>query len=117
MIDKIKTILAIAIVIAGVAAYYQFGDLLQVARVGIVVGSVVIAALLWLSTPKGKQLWSFMTGARTEVRKVVWPTRREAMQVTAIVLVGAVIMSLYMWILDSISFYFIYDLILGVRSS
>ncbi|MEA3290804.1 MAG: preprotein translocase subunit SecE, partial [Pseudomonadota bacterium] len=55
--------------------------------------------------------------ARGEVRKVVWPTRREAAQVTLVVIVMVILAGLYMWLLDAISFYVIYDLLLGVRES
>ncbi len=117
MIDKIKLFLAIAIVIAGIAIFYQFDDWQQIARVGVVVIAVVIAMLLWFSTEIGKANWEFMTSARTEVRKVVWPGRKETMQVTGYVIAGAIAASIYMWLLDWISFYAIYNLILGVRGS
>ncbi len=103
-------------VAAVVAIYYQFSDWLQVARVGVVLAGVVLAALVALTTESGRAAMAFAKGANTERQKVVWPSRREALQVTGLVLVMVIIFGLYLWLLDSLSFYAIYDLILGVKS-
>lgn len=102
-------------IIAGaVGVYYQFGDWLQIARVGVVVGGVLLAALLLLTTAAGRSAVLFAKGANIERQKMVWPVRREAMQVTGLVVVMVILFGLYLWLLDSLSFYGIYDLILGL---
>jgi preprotein translocase subunit SecE len=53
-----------------------------------------------LSTVKGKGLLSFMSGARTEVRKMVWPTRVETMQTTLMVVIIVILLSIFLWIVD-----------------
>ncbi|MDA7968420.1 MAG: preprotein translocase subunit SecE [Gammaproteobacteria bacterium] len=95
-------------------AYYQFGDWLQVARVGVVLGGVVVAALIALTTEVGRSAVLFAKGANIERQKMVWPSRREAMQVTGVVVLMVIAFGLYLWLLDSLSFFGIYDLILGV---
>jgi preprotein translocase subunit SecE len=115
--DKVKIIIAVLIVVASVAIYYQFGDLMQLARIGIVIVGVVLAAGLTLTTEMGQSAWSFLKGANIERQKVVWPARQEAMQVTLFVIVLVIIIGLMMWAFDALSFYTIYDVILRVRGT
>ncbi len=117
MIDKIKLIAAILIVGASIFFYYQFSDLMQLARVGVVLVGIVMATALALTTSTGQTAWTFIKGANVERQKVVWPTRREAMQVTLMVIVLTIFLGLLMWAFDSLSFYAIYDLVLRVRGS
>ncbi len=98
------------------AIYYQFSDWLQVGRVGVVIAGVVIATAIALTTESGRAAVVFAKGANIERQKMVWPGRREAMQVTGLVLVMVILFGLYLWLLDSLSFYGIYDLILGLKS-
>ena len=113
--DKIKLILAGALIVVAVAAYYQFGDWVQPVRVGMVAGGVVIAVLITLTTAIGRSALAFAKGANLERQKMVWPPRREAMQVTGLVLVMVILFGLYLWLLDSLSFYGIYNLVLGLK--
>jgi preprotein translocase subunit SecE len=115
--DKLKILAAALIVIASIAGYYYFGDLLHIGRVGIVLGGVLLAAVLVFTTEVGQRAWSFMRSANVERQKVVWPSRQEAMQVTLMVIVLVIILGLLMWIFDAISFYAIYDVILRVRGA
>ncbi len=102
------------LVAAAVAVYYQFSDWLQVARVGAVLAGVALAAGVALTTESGRSALLFARGANTERQKMVWPARREALQVTGLVIVMVILFGLYLWLLDSLSFYAIYDFILGV---
>lgn len=117
MIDKVKIIVAILIIVAAIAVYYQFGELLQLARIGIVIVGVVLAVGLILTTEMGQSTWSFIKGANVERQKVVWPTRQEAMQVTLFVIILVIIIGLVMWAFDALSFYMIYDVFLRVRGT
>ena len=117
MIDKVKIVAALLLVAASVAGYYYFEDLIQIGRVGIVVGGVLLAAVLVFTTEVGQSAWSFMRSANVERQKVVWPARQEALQVTLMVIVLVIILGLLMWIFDAISFYAIYDVILRVRGT
>jgi len=99
MIDIVKLLIALALLIASIFVFYQFEDsvlygvlgLLAVAGVG-----VAIAA----TTTQGKSLLSFMGAARTEVRKIVWPSRQETMQTTLMVFIIVVILSIFLWFVD-----------------
>ena len=81
---------------------------------GVVLGGVVLAALVALTTESGRAAVVFARGANIERQKMVWPNRREAMQVTGIVVLMVIVFGLYLWLLDSLSFFGIYDVILGV---
>jgi len=117
VIDNVKIIGAAAIIAAAVAMYYQFEDLLQLGRVGIVIAGVVLATALVLTTQMGQDAWQFIKGANVERQKVVWPSRQEALQVTLFVIVLVILIGLMMWAFDALSFYTIYDVILRVRGA
>ena len=117
MIDKVKIVAALLILAGSVALYYQLADLLQLARVGIIIAGVVLAGGLMLTTESGQAAWTFVKGANVERQKVVWPARQEAMQVTLMVIILVIIIGLMMWAFDALSFYAIYDVILKVRGT
>lgn len=117
MKDKILILFAALLVAAALAGYYYLEDMRHILRVGIVVGGVIGAAFLFFATEPGKNAWGFMRSANIERQKVVWPTRQEALQVTLMVIVLVIILGLLMWIFDLISFYAIYDIVLGVKGT
>ncbi len=117
MIDKVKIIVAILSVVLAVVVYYQFSDLMQLGRVGIVIAGVAVAVGLMMTTEMGHSTWSFIKGANIERQKVIWPTRPEAVQVTMFVIVLVIIIGLVMWVFDALSFYMIYDVFLRVRGT
>jgi len=113
-VDKVKLVISALIVVAAVAAYYAWPEISQLLRVGMIIVGLVAGAALALTTEPGKEAWSFAVGARNEVRKVIWPTRKETFQSTLVVIIGVFFVGLYIWILDSVSFWVIYDLVLGI---
>ena len=113
MIDKLKLIAAGLLVIAGIAAFYYFDEISVLWRAGIVIVATVAGLAVALLSAPGQAAWEFAKEARTEVRKVVWPTRRETVQATLVVLVMVVIVGLYLWLLDAALFWVVYDLVLG----
>lgn len=116
MVDKLKLFGAALIVVAGIAGFYLLADSSVLLRAGVVIVSVVAAAGVALTSGPGQGAWAFATGARMEVRKVVWPTRRETVQGTLVVVAMVIILGLYMWLLDAVIFWAVYDLILGARA-
>jgi preprotein translocase subunit SecE len=102
MADKIKLFLAAAVIAAGIYGFYHFADQLLVLRVVGLIVVVAIAAGIALQTAVGRNSWAFIQDSRTEVRKVVWPTRKETMQMTLTVMVMTVIMSLILWGFDTL---------------
>ncbi len=116
MVDNLKLIAAVVVIIAGIAVFYVFGDMSTLLRALIVVVSVVVAAGVALTSTPGKNAWQFTIGTRAEIRKVIWPSRRETMQSTLIVIVMVLVVGIYLWMLDALSFWAIYDLVLGLGS-
>lgn len=92
---------AVLPVAAAIGGFYYFDDQPQWMRVIALLVAVGIGGLIALQTALGKAAWAFRREAIIEVRKVVWPTRKETTQTTMIVLVVVVIMSLLLWALDS----------------
>ena len=100
-LDSVKWIIVAALVIAGVYGNSYFAGESILYRV---IGLVVLAAVAcWLAaqTVKGKAFIQLGMEARTEIRKVVWPTRQETTQTTLIVVVVVIIMAIILWALDS----------------
>jgi preprotein translocase subunit SecE len=104
-VDTAKLILAAGIIVAGLFAYYYFGESSQLLRsVGVLV-ALGVAAFVALQSLQGQWFWKFLQAARVELRKVVWPTREETIQTTIAVLVFAVIMGVFFWLLDLFLFF------------
>jgi preprotein translocase subunit SecE len=100
--DLLKWVAVVAIVAGGVYANAYFAAEPLVVRV---VGLLILGALAaWLAaqTTKGAAFLTLCLEAKTEVRKVVWPTRQETTQTTMIVLVVVFILALVLWLLDSL---------------
>jgi preprotein translocase subunit SecE len=100
LVDTAKLILAIGIVVAGLFAYYYFGDSPTLLRALAVIVALGLAAVVALQSMQGRDLWKFIQAARVELRKVVWPTREETVQTTIAVMVFALIMGVFFWLLD-----------------
>ena len=100
MIDTVLLLLSVAILVGSIFAYYFYANESALLRsVGVLV-AFVLAVWIALQSAQGKTLWAFIQGSRVELRKVVWPTREEALQTTLIVLVFAAIMGTFFWLLD-----------------
>jgi preprotein translocase subunit SecE len=117
MADKIKLALAALLVVAGIAGYYLLATHSIVLRVlAVIAGFVAGVAAGWTSAP-GQQFISFAREALVEVKKVVWPTRKETVQTTAAVFAFVVVMAVYLWVSDKTLEWVLYDLILGWRKT
>jgi preprotein translocase subunit SecE len=103
-LDSLKWGVVILLLAGAVVGNYVYGDQSVLIRAISVVAAVIVAGIVAGQTEKGRNAIDFAKESRTEARKVVWPTRQEAVQTTAIVLVATLIMSLVMWGLDSILF-------------
>ena len=112
-LDTLKWGLVILLLAGAVVGNYLLAELSVALRVAGVIVTVAVAGLIALQTDKGKRALSFARESRTEVRKVVWPTRQESVQTTLIVFVVTLIMALVLWGLDGI-FVRLVELITGV---
>ena len=117
VMDKLKLTAAAVLIIVGIAAFYYFEGQSILLRAGMVILSVVAALGIGLTSIPGQAAWEFAKGSRLEVRKVVWPTRRETVQGTLLVMVMVVLIGLYLWLLDIALFWVIYDLVLKARGA
>lgn len=111
--DKVKLILAICAVIAGVVGFYLLSDQSAVVRAGIFAGALLIAIAVASTAGPGRNFIGFARESVREARKVVWPTRKEAMQITAVVFGFVLVMAIFLWGTDKILEFLLYDLILG----
>ncbi len=101
MADKIKIVVALLLVAAGVAGFYYLQDYLPVFRVLSVLGGLVLAALAFWTSEPGKRFFAFARESVAEAKRVVWPTRKETLQTTGVVIAFAVIMALFLWAVDA----------------
>ena len=117
MTDKIKLVAAVLLVGLGIWGYYWLGDSALVLRIlAVIAGILAAAAVAWWSEP-GKQFAVFAGEAVEEVKKVVWPTRKETMQTTAAVFAFVVVMAVFLWLTDKTLEWALYDLILGWKKT
>ncbi|MEW5757768.1 MAG: preprotein translocase subunit SecE [Pseudomonadota bacterium] len=100
MADKIKLIVSLLILAGGVVGFYVFADQATWIRVLGVIVALVLAIIVAAQSEPGRAALSFVKESRTEVRKVVWPTRKETVQTTMIVMVVVVIVGILLWLLD-----------------
>ncbi len=98
--DKLKLILAVLIVAGGIGGFYYFDDKPDLVQVAVILAAAVLAVIVVAQTEFGRSAWEFAKGARLELRKVVWPARKETMQVTLIVFVMVILVAVYMWVID-----------------
>ena len=98
--DTVKLVAAAILLVAGIFGFYHFAAYSTLLRVLGLLVVAVIAAAVALQTDQGRRLWQFAGDARTEVRKVVWPTRQETMQTTLIVVVMVLILGIILWLFD-----------------
>ncbi len=92
--DIVKYALAVLLIVAGVFAYTWFEQWPGALRALVVVGGLVAATAVFLTSHKGAQTLGFLSEARFELRKVVWPTRQEAMRTTGVVILAVIIIAL-----------------------
>ena len=111
--DKAKLGLAVALVLASLVAFYLLSKQGQVAQWGALIAGLVAAVVVFLTSEVGKQFVAFGRDSWREVKKVVWPTRKETIQMTAYVFAFVVVMALFLWMTDKALEWVFYDLILG----
>jgi preprotein translocase subunit SecE len=111
--DKAKLAVAALLLIGGIVAFYALERSDLWLRVGALLVLVAAAVALFFTSEPGKQLIGFGKESIKETRKVVWPTRKEALQNTGMVFAFVFLMALFLWITDKTLEFTLYDLILG----
>jgi preprotein translocase subunit SecE len=111
--DKAKLGASAALVAGSLAAFYLLSKQGQIVQWMVLLGGLGVAVAIFFTSESGRQLAAFGRDAWREVRKVVWPARKEAMQITAYVFGFVLIMALFLWLTDKTLEWVFYDLILG----
>ena len=111
--DKAKLAGAAALVVVSLAAFYMLGSKGQLVQWAVLLVCLGAAVALFFTAHMGRQLAGFGQDAWREVKKVVWPNRKEAVQITAYVFGFVLIMALFLWLTDKTLEWLLYDLILG----
>ncbi len=101
-VDTLKLLVSLVLVVAAIAGFYYFSAESLLYRILGMLAVFGVAVAVALTTQSGKQLISFMSSSRTEVRKMVWPTRAETTQTTLTVLIIVAILAVFLLIIDSI---------------
>ena len=105
-LDTLKLAAAAGVLVSGIVAYYYYADVAVVIRAVGVLVALGLAVVIVLQASQGKALLRFITAARVELRKVVWPTREETIQTTVAVMIFTLIMGLFFWFLDMFLLWF-----------
>jgi preprotein translocase subunit SecE len=111
--DKAKLVASALLVVAALAGYFLLAKQGALAQWAAFLVLLALAVVSFLVSEPGKQLIAFGRDAWREVKKVVWPTRKEATQMTAVVFGFVLIMALFLWLTDKTLEWVFYDLILG----
>jgi len=99
-LDTVKLAVAIVLLCGAVFAFYWYADQSLLMRVLGLIGVAVVCVLIASQTALGRSTWTFIGSTRTEVRKVVWPTRAETTQTALAVLFVVLLMGVVLWLLD-----------------
>jgi preprotein translocase subunit SecE len=113
-VDRLKLALAVLVIIAGIVGFSVLESKIpMVGRIAVFIGSLILAAVIaWFSEP-GRRTIAFAQDSYNEVRRVVWPTRKETMQMTGIVFAFVAVMGLFLWLLDKLIAWLLFGVLLG----
>jgi preprotein translocase subunit SecE len=112
--DRLKLALAVVVIIAGIVGFSVLESKIPlVGRIAVFIGSLILAAVIaWFSEP-GRRTIAFAQDSYNEVKRVVWPTRKETMQMTGIVFAFVAVMGLFLWVLDKLVAWLLFGVLLG----
>ena len=113
--DKARLAAAALLVVGALAAVYLLRSQGALAQWGSLIAGLVLATVVFFTADAGKRLIAFGRDSWREIKKVVWPTRKETLQTTAFVFAFAVLMALFLWLTDKTLEWALYDLVLGWR--
>jgi preprotein translocase subunit SecE len=111
--DKAKLAGAAALLVGSVVVFYLLNQQSQWLRVLALLLGLAAAVAVFFTSESGRQLAAYGRESVREVKKVVWPTRKEAGQMTGYVFAFVVVMALFLWLTDKTLEWVLYDLILG----
>lgn len=106
-------ILAGLIVVLALVAYYALASQGMVVRLAALLGGIAVAVVLAIVSADGKRFVAYAKDSVTEVKKVVWPTRKETTQMTFVVFGFVVIMAIFLWMADKLIEWIVFSVLLG----
>jgi len=113
--DKAKLAGSVVLLLASIFAFYYLSQQDLWVRVAALLALIAAAVGLFFTSEPGRQLIAYGRDSAREVKKVVWPTRKEAGQMTGYVFAFVFVMALFMWLTDKTLEWVLYDLVLGWR--
>ncbi len=113
--DKARLVVALIAVLAGVIGFYLLAGQTTLVRAAALVGGLLVAIAVAWTTALGQDFVGFARESVRETKKVVWPSRKEAMQITGVVFGFVFVMAVFLWGTDKLLEVVLYDLILGWR--
>ncbi|SEG18839.1 preprotein translocase subunit SecE [Nitrosomonas ureae] len=99
--NKLKLVLAVSFVLAGVAGFFYLNESAMVIRVLSILVGILSAAIIAKFTTQGQDFYSFCKESSEEIKKVVWPNRKESLQTSGVVFAFVVVMALFLWLIDA----------------
>lgn len=113
MTDKLKFAVALILLVAGITGFYLLAEQALILRVlSVLAGLAAGGAVAWFTEP-GQRFFVFAQDAINEAKKVVWPSRKETMQMTGAVFAFVLVMAIMLWVTDKSLEWVLYDLVLG----
>ena len=100
--DSLLLAAALLLLVGSLGAFYYFAEANALLRTLGLLAAIAASLALAYKTELGQTVWSYITGARSELRKVVWPSRQESVQATLMIAVVVLITALLLWGLDSL---------------
>lgn len=97
----LKWLLIVLLLVGGIVANFYYSCVAVAIRAAVGIVLVILVLMIAFQTQKGWKAWSFMKESRTELRKVVWPTRQEIVQITSVVVLMVIVIALILWGLDT----------------
>ena len=113
--DKAKLAASVALLVAAFVAYYMLAKQGGLAQWGALIVLVAASVAVFMASDSGRRLLAFGRDSVRELKKVVWPERKEAIQMTMYVFGFVLVMSIFLWLTDKTIEWVFYDLILGWR--
>lgn len=114
--DRAKLVAASVLVLASLVGYYLLDKQGALVQWGVMLLCLAAAVGIFFTSESGKELVAFGRDSWREVKKVVWPTRKESVQMTAYVFGFVLVMALFLWLTDKTLEWLLYDLILGWKN-
>lgn len=111
--DVMMVALAVVIALAGVCAFSLLSDQALFVRLAALIGGLVLAVVVAYMSPSGKRFIAYGTESYDELRRVVWPTRKETLNSTGMVIAFVVVIAVFLFLVDKIIEWGLYDFLLA----